>query len=332
MKENSRELGLLYEGRRHFRKTFGKKECLHPDAPQNCRGRIVNAHTIQKTGGLTKIAQDGHVLRPDPYTDPTEITRIGINKASTFTGFCEFHDDKLFAPIEKFPLKLTRRHAFLLTFRVISRELFLKRRAVELSVPDGAPFPQFLLSYQEGVRVAIRDLQMVHDEMGKALTNLHYRDTSYFAIEFNRIPGILCSGASNIEYDFHGNRLQYLTRQEPLECITFSLLPFGKDRGVAIFAWFGKSSVNKKFIRSLATLPDKDLPDAFVRFAFQSLENIFLAPNWWNSLSDSVKSKLKRRFDSSFWQDEFAFIDLRPDGVNSADWNVTGKPKTNIKL
>lgn len=38
------------------------------------------------------------------------------------------------------------------------------------------------------------------------------------------------------------------------------------------------------------------------------------------------------RYDSSFWRDEFAFIDLKPDGVKLADWKVIGKPKTNLTL
>ena len=314
------------------RKVFGKKECLHPAAPDTCKGQIVKAHTIQKRGGLTKIAENGHVLTPDSSCEPTEMKRIGINKASTFTGFCKFHDDSLFALIEKYPLLLNRRHAFLLAFRVVSHELFLKRRTVELPIPDGAPFPEFLLSYQAGARVAMTDLQPLHSEMGRALVRRSFRNTKFFAIEFDAVPQILCSGAPNVEFDFHGNRLQYLTRQEPLEYITFSLLPFSENRTVAVFAWYGKSNVNEKFIRSLSSLSNRDLPDAYVRFAFQSLENMFLAPTWWNELHDASKERLVTRYDSSFRRDEFTSFDLRPDGVKLAEWKVVGKPKTNVKL
>jgi len=322
----------LREGVSSLSKTFNKKECLHPDAPHNCKGPIVNAHTIQKSGGLTKIAKDGHVLRPDPYSDPTEFKSIGVNKASTFTGFCKFHDDSLFAPIEKVPLKLTRRHAFLLAFRVVSQEVFLKRRVVEHNFSNEAPFPDFWRSHQAGARIALRNLQTLQDEMGKALKAGRFRDTRYFALELDRVPGIVCSGTPNIEYDFHGNRLQNLMRRGALEYITFSLLPFKENRGVAVVAWFGNSNVNKKFIRSLASLSNRDIPDAFVRFAFQSIENMFLSPKWWNNLSDAIKERLLLRYDSSFWRDEFAFVDLRPDHVKLVDWKVVGKPKTNVKF
>lgn len=332
MRNHSREMKKLNEEIRNIRKTFSKKECLHPDAPHNCRGRIVKAHTVQKRGGLTKIADDGHVLAPNSYKATTEFTRIGINRASTFTGFRKYHDDTLFAPIEKFPLNLTRRHAFLLAFRVVSHEFFLKRRAVEIQIPDGTPFPEIMLKYQAGARLAITDLETVHQQMGKALKSCRFRDSNYYAVEFDRVPGMSCSGTPCIEFDFHGNRLQSLNRQDALEIITFSILPFRENRGVAVFAWFGKSNVNKRFIKSLSSLPKNDIPDALVRFAFQSLENMFLAPTWWNNLSDATKERLTIRYDSSFGQDEFAFIDLRPDGVRSAQWKVTGKPRTNVAV
>ena len=193
----------------------------------------------------------------------------------------------------------------------------------------GRPFPDLMLSYQAGARIAIRNLQPLHTEMGNALLRRRFRKTNFFAIEFDTVPQVLGTGAPNVEFDFHGNRLQFLTRQAPLEYITFSILPFDGNRGVAVFAWHGKSNVNARFIRSLSSLSKRDIPDAIVRFAFQSIENMFLAPTWWNQLPDSVKKRLLTRYDSSFWRDENLFIDLRPHGVKLVDWNVTNM-KTNL--
>lgn len=331
MRNFSTESGKLHKETAGVRKTFGKKECLHPEAPHNCRGKIVNAHTIQRSGGLTSIAEDGHVLTPDPYTDPTEFKKIGVRRASTFSGFCKFHDDTLFAPIEKHDLRLNRRHAFLIAFRVVSHELYLKRRTVELHIPEGAPFPDFMLSYQAGARIAIRDLDRLHNDMGNALRNRRFRKTKFFAIEFDADPQVLCSGTPNVEFDFHGNHLQILTRRKPLEYITFSILPFNGNRSVAVFAWYEKSHVNASFIRSLSSLSKKQIPDAVVRFAFQHLENLFLAPTWWDRTPDTVKELLLKRYDSTFWRDGKTLIDLRPDGVKLVDWKVTDF-KTNLKL
>lgn len=332
MQKDSLALRKLHAGMADLRETFGRKECLHPEAPQRCRGNIVKAHTVQKSGGLTSIAEGGHVLTPDPYSDPTQMTKIGINKASTFTGFCEFHDDSLFAPIEKRPLQLTRRHAFLLAFRAISKELFLKRGTVEHEIADDSPFPHFWLNYQADAKRALRDLQPIYDEMGKAIANKRFRNTSFYTIEFDSIPQVLCTGAPNVEFDFHGNRIQLLTRYAPREYITLSMLPFDRNRSVAVFAWHGKSNANEKFIRSLSLLSKRDIPDAIVRFAFQSIENMFLAPPWWDNLPEPIKERLLARYDSSFWRDGSEFIDLRADGNHYVNWKVVGKRKNNLGL
>ena len=79
--------------------------CMHPQAPNDCEGGIVQAHTVQKAGGLRRIARDGHVYAAK--ADLAAITKaggkvpfqlIGINRASTFTGFCGKHDTSCFAP------------------------------------------------------------------------------------------------------------------------------------------------------------------------------------------------------------------------------------------
>lgn len=67
-----------------------KKYCLHPKASEaNCKGGIVKAHTIQRSGGLSKIAEKGHVMRlnldmSSPPTNPTLLMPklIGVRMAS----------------------------------------------------------------------------------------------------------------------------------------------------------------------------------------------------------------------------------------------------------
>lgn len=105
-----------------FRKAFSKKYCLHPQANSStCRGKIVQAHSIQRNGGLSLIARNGHVYRffGDYSTfvrtsGKIEAELIGLNTASTFTGFCDHHDDVTFAPLEKRPFQPTLEQIFLL--------------------------------------------------------------------------------------------------------------------------------------------------------------------------------------------------------------------------
>ena len=94
---------------RYF-KVFKKGRCFAPNASAStCSGNIIKAHTIHRGGDLKGISSKGHVhncllhgklfdeSKFDPESNPN---RVGIREASTFAGFCEGHDNILFAPLE----------------------------------------------------------------------------------------------------------------------------------------------------------------------------------------------------------------------------------------
>ena len=333
----------LHELFKYLRVSYRKAECLHPEAPEECVGGIVNAHSIQLNGGLTRIAENGHVLSPVVSVEHyVSMNHIGIKRASTFKGFCSRHDNELFAPIEDRKLTVNRRSAFLLAYRGISKELHLKRRIATLDYESRIRARKYkhadteiansLSRYQIVNGLALSQVLKVHSKMGTAITGNSYRSTFFYAIEFDKVPDILCNGSTFIEVDFHGNRIQKLTQVKSMDLLSFSLLPYGNERGIAIFSWFGKSSVNNKFLKSLNSLSRRDLPNAIVRLVFQHFENTFIAPHWWNELPTNTQKSLLGRFESSFNPFKMMNIDLRSDGNYYVDWKVVGKPRTNLKL
>ena len=126
------------EALKRFNRIYEKGNCLHPNAgPSTCSGKIIKAHTLQRNGGLSSIARGGHVYtlikggkmfdesRWGPSGGPN---KVGIRQASTFTGFCNSHDNELFAPIEKEPFSATIEQIALLGYRAICYELYMKER------------------------------------------------------------------------------------------------------------------------------------------------------------------------------------------------------------
>lgn len=343
MEINSNDKPSLYQVFEQIGKNFRKPECLHPEAPNGCEGGIVSAHSIQLNGGLTTIAEDGHVLTPVVYVEPyVSVQSKGIKRASTFKGFCKLHDNRLFAPIEDTRLTVNRRSAFLLAFRGISREVYLKRRIETLEYEpklhnNKSPHSELTIGealsrYKHTNRLAQRPFLELHTKMGAAITRKNFRNTFYFAIVFDRAPDILCSGSTFIEVDFHGNRLQRRTQSKPLDILSVSVLPYDNDRGIVLFSWYGKSSVNLRFIKSVYSISRLQIPDAIVRLVFQHFENIYFAPRWWHALSSVMQRSLLERFESSFNPFKMLDIDLGPDDHSYVDWKFVGKPKTNLKL
>ena len=323
---------------------YNHGECLHPGAPENCSGSIIRAHTVQKAL-LRHIADsDKQVYTPEvdffSADDLVRIKKVSIRNASIFHGFCEAHDSELFQPIEVDSIQLNREHAFLLAYRALSLELFAKRRINEIDLskkltgdvhdPVNLQIANAIEYQQLGASIAIEDMA-THAKMKQAFLTNDFGDTYFYAIRFNRIPDILSSGGISPICDIRGNYLQDLNQVEPLDGITLSLLPYGEGHGVALFAWYGKSNVNEKFIKSIESLQERDIPDSIVRFLFHHIENIFLKPSWWDKLKRREQRHLLDRTHFSLHPLTTPYIDMGPDGFNFVDWKVTGI-KTNLKL
>ena len=111
--------------------------CLCPA----CHQPAIRSHSQQKEGQLRAIAKDGKVYaisqntyqyikhaEPEQRIVPLKVVSIG--EASTFPGYCDQHDQVIFAPIEKEPLDPERKdQAALFFLRTISQEYAAKRQA-----------------------------------------------------------------------------------------------------------------------------------------------------------------------------------------------------------
>lgn len=77
------------------------KRCLHP-TQQECDGSIIKAHAIQNNRILNKIDLDGYVFTMDRTSNLIfqDAQKKGRKIATTFTGFCSYHDKVLFQEIE----------------------------------------------------------------------------------------------------------------------------------------------------------------------------------------------------------------------------------------
>lgn len=104
------------------KKYLKPRKCIYP----NCTSlSIKRSHSIAKSNSLKYIADQGHVLQPvlDEFRSNLKLSMepIGINKASTFPGYCETHE-KLFQQYENRNL---HEDSFVLlqVYRAICREI-----------------------------------------------------------------------------------------------------------------------------------------------------------------------------------------------------------------
>lgn len=335
----------LWEAGREMRRAFSRNLCSAPDGwADECSGKIVKAHTVPKTGSLARIARDGHVYAFVPSMENFEKNRgllipelVGINRASTFTGFCSFHDDRIFSPIEKFEFSATPEQCFLLGYRAVARELYTKQSSVNLAEfrrgADRGRSPTAQVAIQRlnqafdfGNEAGLKDIKYHKERYDAVLRSGEYSDVRAYVLEFEGPPSVMCSASWMPSEDFEGGQLQDLLDLErtPHE-MTFTSF-WGGTRGYVVFQWLKEDGGTcDRFIDSFRSLPKEDITTGLLRLMFEYFENVHIQPDWWDGLGEASKKLLIDRMGLSI--NPFAKRKqnvLFKDGLDVAGWVLIG--------
>jgi hypothetical protein len=73
-----------------------------------------------------------------------------------------------------------------------------------------------------------------------------------------------------------------------LEGLTFGVVSTATG-GAFVFSWPSGSSICNKFVESLLSEPQEDIPNILVEFMFGYVENTYFSKAWWDSLSNPYK-------------------------------------------
>lgn len=280
--------------------------CSHPEAPSACVGKPIRSHTIQKSGGLSAIAEQGHVMSARGNKNYLHKTggrltpqKTGINSASTFNGFCSPHDAALFLPIESGPTKLTPETAFLSLYRCIAYEVFAKR--AELAAADflrvgdaGQPlefqqsFQNYVTAWRTGVGISLSEIAAFKADLDKRYRSNDFSGISAVSTTFADLLPIAVSCAFHAEFDVQGNPLQSLMHHD-IQYVTLSTM-VRDGRTVVTFAWQGNHNTPAgRLANSFAALKDDDKATALAQLCFIHTENWHARPSWWEGLPPSAK-------------------------------------------
>src|SRR5699024_4598626 len=110
-----------FDAQKNLKRDGQIKQCLHPNKDE-CTDKIVKAHAIQNNRILTKIAENGWVKTLNGTSNLIfqSSQEQGRKIATTFTGFCSYHDKKVFQAIEDQPFTATAKQIFLFTYRTMA--------------------------------------------------------------------------------------------------------------------------------------------------------------------------------------------------------------------
>jgi len=284
--------------------------CLHFTDGARCN-EIISAHSIQKSGQLSLIAEDGHVYRLNADLSTLKKNngrpqpkKIGINKTSTFAGFCRHHDNTLFESIDNAPLSPDRHQIALYAYRCVCREFFVKENAVKvLEAMKAHPGldsrrRSFLASSLTGHSLGLEGLKHHKIYYDEALLGKDYDKFEYTYFTSTSKCSLQLSGQLYPDFDFMGKCVQDLGDwTSPLDLLTFFTAPTS-DGWAFGFAWHVSSNRScVPFIQSLASRVSggERTEDALLRFVFSCCENHAFRISWWDRLSEHAQQAVVER-------------------------------------
>jgi hypothetical protein len=133
----------LFKIRKRFFDLQKQEFCFCESDATNCSDVYAASHSISKSGSLKLIAERSHVAAimgdfnfvggAEALYKSSRVAEISTNKASTFRGFCSFHDARLFAQLDHLDLRDPATFFWQLFYRAVAYEKYSKIIAVHFS-------------------------------------------------------------------------------------------------------------------------------------------------------------------------------------------------------
>jgi hypothetical protein len=131
----------------HIRKRFfelnKQKYCFCEFGAEKCSDVYSASHSISRSGSLRLISERSHVAAiqgnfqfvdsKDAYYQSLRIVEQSINKASTFYGFCSFHDAKFFLQLDRLNFRDPPLFFWQLMYRAAAFEKYRKVIAIDFT-------------------------------------------------------------------------------------------------------------------------------------------------------------------------------------------------------
>lgn len=296
-----------------------RKLCAMSDSYQDeCAGKIIKAHTVSKSSSLKTIAREGHVYSMSKSANEMHSNEgrykpklIGINVASTFTGFCQKHDRDLFSPIENKIFSWEMEQVLLVAYRGLTYEWYAKSMILEQeeyfkSLDAGKPLyaqieiQQMMSNLFITTKIALEEISGIKSKFERFLKEKDFSKINYVGFEFSKPLPVMGSGGFAPVYDLIGNKIQNLLNLNvTAEAIFYSSFA-SENKGIFCVIWINEGgNAAKQFSESLTNLEDGKIANAIINTLFSNSENIYLAPDWWETLSKDEQKYLIYIFSDS---------------------------------
>lgn len=274
------------------------RQCIHPNKIE-CAKKIKKAHSIQNNKILTQIARDGEVImagfEANEYTFKVIMKPKGRGVATTFSGFCDFHDSIVFNPIENNDYQGINQQNFLFAYRAFAYEYHSKHEAFEVhkntSVPP-QPTSQFIAdSVAQGYKSSGDDLLYYKRVLDEAIIKEDYDIMNTVVLKFNGASKVAVCAGFYLEYNIKGNRLNDMASPNRPKMLMLNIFPQNNST-FALCSWLREDSeVYNSFKEQLLSLTPSEQLQFLNNLIPNYCVNVAIGPDLWNAFSSTEQAE-----------------------------------------
>jgi hypothetical protein len=284
------------------------KTCFGFDQ-ENCAVDIKDAHSIQNNRILNRISVNNHVYRFHPKVrkknNEIVLKEVSKNKASTFFGFCDIHDTRLFQPIELKEYNEEPVQNFLFAFRSLCLESHKKARELEVRRNIFRQHPVLML-HEGSVYLYRNACEDVNDYA--AVRELFKQD--YFNRDYSKIKTVFrkldfeiefaASSCFAVGFDMYGNQIQDIySLTEDIETMYLNVYPVEGGANILLSYRSDQNSKYEEYFTQLEEASDEEIIQHLNQLIIQYTENIFFSPKFINGLTEKEKASLTGSMQAS---------------------------------
>lgn len=285
---------------RKLRSVTNIKDCFHSNKSE-CVLPIKSAHSLQKQGSLRFLEKEKggnryvyvHTEKQHNFEHKFyDLKPTGRKAATTFDGFCEYHDTELFKKIENEP-EITDinndEHLFLHSYR--SFAIAYHRKHEELKMYDSTDpeivemlnelySPHQLFEARLGVEAALNDIKYPKQQIDKFLSSQDFSAMEYLVFEYHHTVPAGCAAFITPYQMPSGRKIQTNTNSKFQSSILTTVLPFS-NRTIVILAAFPEDKLSCEFLDELEQIKFEVKQQKFLSFfLFDGAENVVVSPHY----------------------------------------------------
>ncbi|MBK6861667.1 MAG: hypothetical protein IPK91_15675 [Saprospiraceae bacterium] len=314
MKTEKQAIRELRESKSKFEKDGRTKDCFYYNH-EECEGEIKNAHSLQKNGVLNIIEDEveGNMIvfcfqrmKTNAFNQYVGFENIGKGNASTFFGFCDKHDTKIFQPIENHEVDITNdEHKFLLSYRALAKEYHRKVEQVKSFKNNKFWNKPELKKEQEsginGSQAALDELEHHRTIANRILQEKSYGDLRYLTHTLDYTVPLACSSIMTPKFYFDDEIFNFSDNlKDKYEHVYLTVIPT-KTKTYILYSCLPEHAKSMKFLDDLEKLNKDDLESVTCSLMVNEIENGFISPRLFKSLEDEEK---KRLIEAIEWSDK----------------------------